>query len=153
MKRRINDEYGKFWSGFALGAGVCGVLAITFGTKQGRETLRKTMEYLERVEGTPDQVHQLASAMQKIGNAFLHDAAEVVERAVVRKIQDESRQETPATPPAREDDAKTTSSPQLQKATERVVEADAGLSSIIDRMRNMTAGNKAEAKFFKKTKK
>lgn len=111
MKHQKNEEYAKFWSGFALGAGVCGVLAFALGTRQGRETLRKTMDYLEHIEGKPDQIHQLTSAMRSIAGAVMREAVVAVEHAVAEQIyqgalaaQDMKQHTAAAHTPARSND-------------------------------------------------
>jgi uncharacterized protein YoxC len=136
MKAPKNDNYPQFWFGFALGGAVCGLAAVAMGTKQGRTILKKTMKYIEDVEGQPDQIHQLTDIVTTLTSTILEGTsaprAKVVENPATnapvpapRKVAETSKK----TPP---------------------VEDDSTLGSIIDKMRSITADRKMENKFFKK---
>ena len=45
-----HDKTSNLWLGFALGAAITTTIAILFGTKKGRETLKKLLELSENLE-------------------------------------------------------------------------------------------------------
>lgn len=126
-----NDNYPQFWFGFALGGAVCGVAAMAMGTRQGRDILKKTMKYIESVEGEPDQLHQLTDIVTSLTATILESSGKTVPKMVspeiptTKKVAETSKKATP-------------------------IEDDSTLGSIIDKMRSITSDRKMENKFFKK---
>lgn len=142
-QRKNNDEYQKFWFGFAVGSAVCGMAAVAVGTKQGRDWLKKTLHYMENIEGTPDQIHLLTDAVQTFTQIMLQSQAPDARPEPATQID--------VPPPATSMESAPAQTP-TTKAKAAPPE-DLNLTTIIDRMRNMTAGKKTEQKFFKKPKK
>lgn len=141
MKQK-NDNYPQFWFGFALGGAVCGLAAVAMGTKQGRTILKKTMKYIEDVEGSPDQIHQLTDIVTTITSTILEGTT-----ASRRKSAEPTT--APVEAPVRPANE---ASKKPVTATKKAgpIEDDSTIGSIIDKMRNITADRKMENKFFKK---
>lgn len=143
--KKNEEEYNKFWFGFAVGSAFCGLCAMAVGTKQGRTFLKKSIDYMESVDGTSNQIHQITESIQQFTQALLEDttpAKRAVDisaavATVVKEVTDSSPQEA---------EAKKTINKKVEKD-------DSSLSSIIDKMRNFSSSKKSDTKFFKKTKK
>lgn len=125
MKAQKNDSYPKFWFGFALGGVVCGLAAMAVGTKQGRTMLKKTVKYMEEIEGEPDQIHKLTDIVHSLTHTVL-----------------EGTPQKPAAAPG--------GKPVETSKTRLSVQQDSTLGSIIDKMRSITSDRKMENRFFKK---
>lgn len=136
MKAPKNDNYPQFWFGFALGGAVCGLAAVAMGTKQGRTILKKTMKYIEDVEGQPDQIHQLTDIVTTLTSTILEGTS--LPRT---KVVENTSTNTPVPTPKKAVETSKKTAP---------VEDDSTLGSIIDKMRSITADRKMENKFFKK---
>lgn len=143
MKAPKNDNYPQFWFGFALGGAVCGLAAVAMGTKQGRTILKKTMKYIEDIEGEPDQIHQLTDIVSTLTSTLLEGSTAPRRKAVV-----ETKDSTPFSPMYPPDES--TKKPAATAKKTAKAEDDSTLGSIIDKMRNITADRKMENKFFKK---
>lgn len=52
MEKQNNHKLSSFWFGFLLGGSLAGLTAFLFGTKQGRNTLKKILEMSENIEET-----------------------------------------------------------------------------------------------------
>jgi hypothetical protein len=161
MSQQKSENYPKFWFGFALGAAVCGLGMAAVGTKQGREALKKTMQYLEDVEDTPDQVHKIIDAIQEITGPLLvmqkeaisfeeklfQAAAEPKQQVEVKKTV--KKAETPEIRTT----ASVTATGEPESIMEKIEDTAQDLSNVIDRMRSITASEKNDQKFFKVSKK
>lgn len=63
MKNQKNDSQN-FWSGYALGMLSGSVLMYAFGTKNGRETVKKVLEHTDTLEHSiEDILHLIQSNM------------------------------------------------------------------------------------------
>ena len=96
------------------------------------DILKKTMKYIESVEGEPDQLHQLTDIVTTLTATILEGSGNIRPKTV----------ETPVAAPTR----KTVET--AKKATP--IEEDSTMGSIIDKMRSITSDRKMENKFFKK---
>ena len=119
------EEYNKFWFGFAVGSAFCGLAAVAMGTKQGRQFIKKSVDYMDSIDGTSNQIHHLTETIQQFTQSHQEPMAQ------------------PHAAPAK----KETKSEQAKKQDPNT------LDSIIDKMRNFSAGKKSDTKFFKKPKK
>jgi len=82
MANSISDKHHKsnFWMGFAFGSVMAGLSIYAFGTKKGREQLKKILELTENMgedfDGVLDLLRQefkdkdLADGIQKISESF-----------------------------------------------------------------------------------
>lgn len=145
------EEYNKFWFGFAVGSAFCGLAAVAMGTKQGRQFIKKSVDYMDSIDGTSNQIHHLTETIQQFTQSLIDEsstgkAAAGIATAVTAVVNEVTHQEPMAQPhaaPAK----KETKSEQAKKQDPNT------LDSIIDKMRNFSAGKKSDTKFFKKPKK
>jgi hypothetical protein len=177
MSRPRNEEYSKFWFGFAVGSAVCGVVAAAMGTKQGRGMLKKTISYLEDIDGSPDQIHHLTGIIETFAKTAFENSgmnlekimplehssdetrpgperrsAEKATQEQTKRAEKSEREETSDKKP-RVESAKVTKEAREEKAPPAQSESYTSINSIIDRMRNMTSDKKSEQRFFKPGKK
>ncbi len=150
--KKNEESYNKFWFGFAVGSAFCGLAAMAVGTKQGRKCIKKSIDYMESVDGSSDQIHQLTDTIQAFTQSLLESSMNSSQKAAsvtsaVTAIVEEvisSDHETAS------ESKKPTSGATTKKPPEK---ADNTLDSIIDKMRNFSNNKKTEAKYFKKSKK
>lgn len=65
MINQKNDSHN-FWSGYALGMLAGSVLMYTFGTKNGRSTVKKVMDHTDTLEHSiEDILHLIQSNLLK----------------------------------------------------------------------------------------
>lgn len=130
MKTQSHDEkYNRFWFGFALGSVVCGATALALGTKQGRKTVKKAVDFMEKVETEPDQIEKVVNTIYSFyGSLVSGSQPSGTKPSAVHKDSSETEQTT------------------LESAA-------SGISDVIEKMKSMSSDGKKEKKFFTKTKK
>lgn len=122
------EKYNRFWFGFALGSVVCGAAALTLGTKQGRKSVKKAVEFMEKVETEPDQIEKVVDTIYSLYGTL------------VGSTQTPSSKSTPKTA-------------QVASEAPPADQPASGINDVIEKMKNMAADGKKEKKFFTKTKK
>lgn len=143
------EAYNKFWFGFAVGSAFCGLAAMAVGTKQGRKFIKKSIDYMDQIDGTSDQIHTMTNVIHQFTKSLIDDtavgraAADI--SAAVNGMVEEIREPVSQTP------TKTEAKKEAKLETKKV--EDNTLDSIIDKMRNFSTGKKTDAKYFKKAKK
>jgi hypothetical protein len=144
------EEYHKFWFGFAVGSAFCGIAAMAVGTKQGRQFLKKSVDYMESIDGSSNQIHHLTETIQKFTQSLIDDtssgkSASGIAQAVTAVVHEVTAHTE--TSPSEKTEKKESKSELSKKQDSNT------LDSIIDKMRNFSVGKKSDTKFFKKPKK
>jgi hypothetical protein len=75
MKSNPGHQPTNFWFGFALGSLSAAAAAYLFGTKQGRQQLKKLVELSEQVgDNSPDIVSSVKEIMQSFSDPMREEA-------------------------------------------------------------------------------
>ncbi len=149
--KKNEEGYNKFWFGFAVGSAFCGLAAMAVGTKQGRTFIKKSIDYMESVDGSSDQIHQITSTLQEFTQTLLDSSMTSEQKAAnVTSAVSAIVEEVIAPPRDSQAQSQSKKSTVTSKPQEK---AENTLDSIIDKMRNFSTNKKTEARFFKKVKK
>lgn len=74
MENKDHHKISNFWFGFALGAATVGTASYLLGTKQGRKTLKKMLEFSENLEeNLIDLGHEFEEAVVEKGDELRNE--------------------------------------------------------------------------------
>ncbi|MEN9327201.1 MAG: hypothetical protein RI947_9 [Candidatus Parcubacteria bacterium] len=81
MKNQNNHTPSNFWFGFAVGTFGAVAAAYLMGTKQGRETLKKLIQYADRMEEGSDEFLDLMDSLKQVVKQKSSDIVDSIEGA------------------------------------------------------------------------
>lgn len=140
-----NTDSERFWFGFALGTTVCAGIAAAFGTKQGRNVLRSTIDRFESLENNPKQAQELILMVQELSQTYSDLRSQ--------SNNDTSKDANQTTPSGSEPATHTAPAPDIEDDSSSSKEANQVLEKVKTMTGSSTDKKKSEKKFFTKNKK
>jgi len=97
MKRNNHEKPTNFWFGFSLGLGAAAVAAYLLATKDGREKLKKIVEFAEdlpaNIPGLVEEIEKRIEAKKDEPKKTLEAGLSGIEN-IIKKIKDNSHEKS-----------------------------------------------------------